>query len=214
MPTVFVGGTVVGLLLTDGAAGPVRDTLDADAAVGISTRVALARLEEDLRRAGWENDTSSDAPLCRWITPDRDIVDLMPESDAVLGFGNPWYTLALSTRTERKTPDGSVLPIVWALVFVLTKLVAFEDRGRGDLLASHDLEDLVTVFDGRPELDAEMLQLPEDAQAYAAEAFGRLLAHPDLRFALPGHVDPTSDTEYRAEALLKRWHRLHEALAA
>lgn len=203
---------MVSTLLTDPAAGPVRDTLDVDAAVGISTRLALDSLEERLRRDGWANDKSPGAPICRWITPDGDRVDLMPIVPDVLGFANPWYPLALDTRTEVTTADGWALPIVWAPVFVLTKLVAFESRGRGDVFASHDLEDLVTVFDGRSELDGEMLALPGDARAYAAEAFGRLLAHPDLRFALPGHVDPTSNTERRAEALHRRWQRLHEAL--
>ena len=111
-----------------------------------------------------------------------------------------------------ETVGGAVVPIVWAPVFVLTKLTAFEGRGRGDVFASHDLEDLVVVFDGRRELDGEMLQLPVEARAYAAEAFTRLLAHPDLPFALPGHVDPASDTERRAEALLARWAQMREAL--
>lgn len=100
------------------------------------------------------------------------------------------------------------MPVVQAAVFVLTKLVAFENRGRGDVFGSHDLEDIVAVFDGRPELDDEMLDLPANARAFAAEAIGRLLAHPDLPFALPGHVDPTSNTERRAEALLDRWTQL------
>lgn len=211
---VFVGGSAAGALLSDPAAYAVRATLDIDAVLEATSRRSLDAAQESLLAAGWLPDTSPGAPICRWITPDGDLVDLMPSSPDVLGFANPWYPLALQTRIHVETSDGAMLPIVWAPVFVLTKLVAFEDRGRGDLLASHDLEDLVTVFDGRPELDAEMLELPGDARAYAAEAFERLLAHPDLRFALPGHVDPTSDTEYRAGALLKRWHRLHEALTA
>lgn len=36
--------------------------------------------------------------------------------------------------------------------FCATKLEAFGGRGKNDYLASHDLEDLITVVDGRPEL--------------------------------------------------------------
>ena len=209
---VFVGGVVVGGLLSDPAAEAVRHTLDVDAVIGTSSRAHFDAVQERLRATGWSPDPSPGAPICRWRTPDGDVVDLMPDDPGILGFANPWYRLALDTRWLVETNGGVRLPVVWAPVFVLTKLVAFEDRGRGDLFGSHDLEDLVTVFDGRRELDDEMLALPDDGRRYAAEALARLLAHPDLAFALPGHVDPTSDTQTRAEALLVRWKSLADRL--
>lgn len=210
----MVGGGVVGVLLTDPAAPDARGTKDADAVVRVGSRARFHWLEEALRAQGWTPDTSPDAPICRWHSPDGDMVDLMPDDPDVLGFANPWYGLALDTRTRVEADGGGEVFVVWAPVFVLTKLVAFENRGQGDVLGSHDLEDIVAIFDGRPELDDEMLRLPREARAYAAEAIGRLLAHRDLVFALPGHVDPTSDTERRAAALHARWQRLARHLDA
>jgi len=37
-------------------------------------------------------------------------------------------------------------------LFIATKLEAFRGRGGGDVVTSHDLEDIVMVIDGRPEL--------------------------------------------------------------
>lgn len=45
-------------------------------------------------------------------------------------------------------------------MFIATKLEAFADRGGGDFLASHDLEDITTVTDGRPELTDEAAAAP------------------------------------------------------
>jgi len=46
--------------------------------------------------------------------------------------------------------SGRIISLIAAPVFIATKLEAFHDRGGGDFLASHDLEDIVTVVDGRP----------------------------------------------------------------
>lgn len=49
-----------------------------------------------------------------------------------------------------------------------TKLEAFGGRGRGDFLGSHDLEDILTVFDGRAELPGEIAQAPANVRDHIA----------------------------------------------
>jgi len=51
-----------------------------------------------------------------------------------------------------RLPSGRYICLITAPVFIATKLEAFHDRGGGDFLVSHDLEDVVTVIDGRPAL--------------------------------------------------------------
>ena len=60
---VFVGGAVVGLLLTDPAAPPARDTDDVDVVIGGTSRAAFARLEARLRDAGHVQPMLG--PICR-----------------------------------------------------------------------------------------------------------------------------------------------------
>jgi len=40
--------------------------------------------------------------------------------------------------------------MVTGLYFLATKFAAFDGRGKGDYMASHDLEDIVAVVDGVP----------------------------------------------------------------
>ena len=168
VPCVFVGGAVVPLLLTDPAAPDVRETTDVDAVVGADTRVGFEVVQERLRAARWSPDTSPGAPLCRWRTPGGDIVDVMPPVPDVLGFANRWYPLALAHAVEHVLPSGTRVRVISSPLFILTKLEAFEQRGRGDVFASHDLEDIIAVFDARPGLDEEMEALPPEARALSA----------------------------------------------
>jgi hypothetical protein len=51
---------------------------------------------------------------------------------------------------------------------VATKLEAFRGRSGGDVFASHDLEDIVAVVDGRPEIVEEIAAAAADVRAYVA----------------------------------------------
>ncbi|MCB2182592.1 MAG: hypothetical protein KQH63_11230 [Desulfobulbaceae bacterium] len=63
---VFLGGCATGLLLTDPAAPPIRVTQDVDVITEVATRAAYYRLSEILRSKGFTEDSSEDAPVCRW----------------------------------------------------------------------------------------------------------------------------------------------------
>jgi hypothetical protein len=73
---VFVGGAVVGLLLTDEAAPPARPTRDVDVVVEATTVLEYEAVKAKLREAGFREEP--DAPhLCRWIADDV-LLDVMP----------------------------------------------------------------------------------------------------------------------------------------
>ena len=91
--------------------------------------------------------------------------------------------------------------------FIATKLEAFEDRGKSDLLLSHDMEDIVTVVDGRPSLLEEMRKAPMELQAYIAQKFGALLQNEDFLSALQGYLPGDAASQARLPLLE---HRLGE----
>lgn len=75
-----------------------------------------------------------------------------PAAENVLGFSNRWYDLALRTARIVQLPGGGLpVRLIRPDCFLATKLEAFEDRGAGDYLGSHDLEDVLSVVDGRSE---------------------------------------------------------------
>ena len=145
---VFVGGAVTSLLVTDEGAGAPRATLDVDAIAEITSYAEYATFGERLRALGFSEDTSEGAPLCRWVHAGA-ILDVMPLDEKILGFSDRWYRAAMEAATAHQLSRGLEIRIVTAPYFLATKIEAFRGRGRGDFLASHDLEDLIFVIDGR-----------------------------------------------------------------
>lgn len=93
---VFLGGCATGLFLTDPAAAGLRPTNDVDTITNVASYAAYAKLSERLRELGLAEDTREDAPLCRWRKGAL-MIDVMPTSEAVLGFTNRWYIPALTS---------------------------------------------------------------------------------------------------------------------
>lgn len=85
--------------------------------------------------------------------------------------------------------------------FVATKLEAFLDRGKGDFLSSHDLEDVLSVVDGRPELVNEVADAEPELRQFVAMTFERLLGNEDFLNALSGLVFDGSPQERTAIVL-------------
>lgn len=193
---VFVGGAVVGLLVTDPAARPARPTEDVDVIVSVITYSEYARLEEELRRIGFRERRMPGDPICRWSLGDA-IVDVMPTDGSVLGFRNRWYTAAMENATERLLRPGLRIRLITAPCFVATKIDAFRDRGNGDYQVSRDIEDIVSLIEGRAELAAEVAASPQEIKEDIARTFGMFLKDDHFLDALPGHLYPDSASQGR-----------------
>ena len=190
---VFVGGAVAGLLITDPAMPSIRPTEDVDLVCRAVALTDYHRVETALRARGFIQDMRPDAPICRWRVGSV-IVDVMPSLEKILGFANRWYPLALETACPVALPSSHLIRLIAAPVFLATKLEAFDGRGNGDFLFSHDLGDLLAIVDGRAALLNECRSSPNELQIYLGERFRTLLANPAFVEALAGHLpgDPAS----------------------
>jgi len=200
---VLVGGCATGLLLTSIRSEMIRPTRDIDLVVEAVSPRAYRGVERELRALGFVNDQSEDAPICRW-RKDELIVDLMPTDERVFGFGNRWYPLAADTADPVVLPNGQVIRLTSAPVFIATKLEAFRDRGRGDYFASHDLEDVITVIDGREELAAETRAAPAAVREALSAELGELVGNPDFNDALSGLLPGDVGSQARLPMLYER----------
>jgi len=200
---VFVGGSTTALLITDKAAAEVRPTYDVDAIAEIRSYAAYADFSERLRRCGFSEDASAEAPICRWRL-NKTILDVMPLDENILGFSNRWYKPAMDSAVVRELEPDLRVRAVTAVYFCATKLGAFAGRGKSDYQSSHDLEDLIAVLDGRPEVAEEIHSGPEDVRAYIAAEFRRLFATPEFLDALPGYLLPDQASQARVSILLER----------
>jgi len=206
---VFVGGAVAGLLITDPAQPAIRPTEDVDLIVNAAVLADYQRVEKALRRLGFVNDISKDAPICRWRVG-AVTVDVMPTLKEILGFANRWYPLALATAEKTLLPSGTTIRLVTAPVFVATKFEAFADRGQNDYLFSHDLGDLISVIDGRDELVEECRHLDAELKDYLRGWMSRLLVTPAFLEALPGHLPGDAASQARLPDLTDKLRLLAE----
>ncbi|MBL3588499.1 MAG: hypothetical protein JMN24_01730 [gamma proteobacterium endosymbiont of Lamellibrachia anaximandri] len=199
---VFVGGCATGLLITDPAAPPVRVTRDVDVITEVASRSDYYQLGERLRSRGFVEDATSNV-LCRWVSQEV-ILDVMPIDSDILGFSNRWYALAAKAAVERALPNGLNVRMVSAPYFLATKLEAFDGRGQGDYLLSHDIEDLVAVLDGRPEIAEEVATCEPALKAYLAQRFSELLESRAFLEALAGHMPSDRASQARLPILKGR----------
>jgi predicted nucleotidyltransferase len=208
---IFVGGCATGLLVTIERAQVIRPTDDVDIVSQVATTADYYQLETKLRSKGFTQDMNADGPICRWSYQGV-AVDVMPADEEILGFANRWYPLAFETAEHIALDDHTKIRLISAPLFIATKLEAFEGRGKGDMLLSHDLEDIVTVIDGRPSIVAEMKLAPAVLQKYISEKFTTLLANETFLSALSGHLPGDGASQSRLPLLEAKLHELTQLI--
>lgn len=203
---VFVGGSTTGLLITENARPQARATQDVDVIVELASLPAYYELEKELRSRGFRSDTEV---ICRWHVGQL-IFDVIPTRDVGLGFENRWYPLAAQRAEQRRLPSGAIIRVVTPPLFISTKLEAFYDRGNGDYGASHDMEDIITVIDGRAELIDEIEAADPEVRSYLKEEFDDLLATPEFVDSLSWHLPGDAVNQARLPELIRRLRAIAE----
>ena len=204
---VFLGGCATALLITDSAAPPVRVTRDVDTLAEIGTAAEYHELENRLRQRGFEVDSSMGAPICRWVGHGI-LLDVMPTDERILGFGNIWYKSAVKSATPYDLQSGATVRLIDPVHFLATKLEAFAGRGDKDFVMSHDLEDVVCVLDGRPELEDEIADSAEEIKDYVGNRLRAFMDDPLFLEALPGHLPGDAGSQARLPVLIAKLERL------
>lgn len=199
----FVGGCVTGLLITDKAAPDVRFTVDVDCIINVITRIDYYSFAEKLRQKKFKELIFGDHPICRWDC-DGVLIDVMPVDKSVLGFSNRWYKEAQQHALNKNITDTLGVKIISAPYFLATKLEAFKDRGKQDFLLSHDLEDIISLIDGRPEITQDILTVPENLKNYLSLEFAALMNNDHFIQALPGHLNYSHESDSRKKVVENR----------
>ena len=99
-------------------------------------------------------------------------------------------------------PDGLVLRHLSAPHFLATKFEAFKDRGQNDVYLSHDLEDIMTVMEGRSAVVQEMASAHQTIRKHVGQSVASLMKMPTFHNALPGLLsDPERDPIVKARLI-------------
>ena len=198
----FLGGSLLSLLITDKTVDAIRVTKDIDVMMDIRSRKDYHEVDVMLEHLGFKHDTREDAPICRWICEDV-TVDVLPIHEDVLGWNSRWFDVALEESSEIKVGNRSVR-IVSAPFFVALKVEAFEDRGKRDFITSTDFEDIICLFNGRPNIVDEILS-SDRLRRFLAGKFAGYLASSEFVDAVEGFVQTEDDPEQRKRLIIERF---------
>lgn len=198
----FVGGCTTALLVTDSySQGQVRHTEDVDLIVHVISPAGWHSLVETLRSRGFKESMAADAdPICAMRLGELR-VDFMPDDESILGFTNQWYREAFQKAGPYRLPNGMNIRLIPPIYFIATKLVAYLQRGGDDPIASRDVEDILTLIDGRTELLEELLDEPEMLKTYVSAQMEALRTHRDFEYAVQA---ATNNDPSREDVLVER----------
>jgi len=190
----FVGGCTTGLMLDDPfSMEQVRHTEDVDLIVHVVGKMAWYSLQEQLRNKGFREKVD-DSPICAMKLGELS-VDFMPDDSTILGFSNRWYGDALSTAVDYPLTEAMVIRLVQPAYFIATKFEAYLGRGQNDALGSRDIEDVLTLIDGRTTIVDDIKAAPINVQHYISDQFQQLLNDRNFEFAVNGAANGNTARE-------------------
>lgn len=191
---VFVGGCTTGLLITDDfTKEQIRYTDDVDLIVDVVGYPAWTSLQDQLRGHGFSIDMGEEV-MCRMLLGELK-VDFMPVDEKTLGFTNKWYRDAVDTAQDYQLTEQLTIKLVAPEYFIATKLEAYLGRGNGDCLSSHDIEDLLNIFDGREEIVEEINSASAALKSYISKQLFLLLKDSNFEYAIQSLTNGDSDRE-------------------
>jgi predicted nucleotidyltransferase len=198
---VFVGGATVSLFVTEPQFVNIRETFDVDCVVEVSHRQDYEEFSKKLRKIGFSEDIESGV-LCRFKKRDL-ILDLMPTDTKILGFTNIWYQEGFKNSIQ-KTVDGLKIQTFDLPYLLATKIEAFKGRGKNDFRMSHDIEDIMTLFDGRANIANDLMSASNGVLKYLKHELSLFLSNSDFLQSIEGHVSDRENTSFRKDLILDR----------
>jgi hypothetical protein len=195
---VFVGGSVAELYADFPEVSDIRPTLDVDCIVDIkviSNYADYTKLEAELRKLGFQNDMSQNAPICRKIYQGIS-VDFMPVNSSILGFSNRWYADGIANKVSAVLPNETNIYILSAEYYLATKFEALRGRGGTDIRGSHDWEDIVYLMNNCAKLTTTVKQCANfQLVEYLKEQFCNLLKNSNIREIIYSALPYASEEE-------------------
>ncbi len=204
---VYIGGATISLFITEPLAISLRETFDVDCVIEVSHRQDYENVAKKLRKLGFTEDMESKV-LCRF-KKGKLTLDVMPTDAKILGFTNIWYKHGFKEAVQFKVA-GEMINVFSLPYLLATKIEAYKGRGKNQYLTSHDIEDIVTLIDGRPSIARDINSAAKDVVEYLKYEFGVMIADQNFLLALDGHISDRKNIEGRKQIVL---NRINEFLA-
>lgn len=183
---IFVGGAVVSLYTDDEVANEIRPTEDIDLTINLLNYKNWTQMQERLSELGFYPDPFGHT-ICRYKYKGI-AVDIMPADDSELGPSNKWYSLGFNDLLKVNVGKENI-QILPAPCYLSTKFEAFKDRG-SDYRTSHDIEDIIHVFDNRANIVEEILHSDKRIFQFLKEELLNIKSKGLLEDVLLAHMPP------------------------
>lgn len=197
---VYVGGAMVSLYIDDPAAEDIRPTKDIDLTFQVTSYAKLEALREDLVDRGF-TQSAEDNVSCRFRFEDLK-VDVMATEEVGWAPSNPWFKKGF----ERALPiqlEEIIIRVLPLPYYLATKLAAFYNRGIKDIYSSHDLEDIVYLFNYTTTIEGQVLEAEADLKSYLKSSLKELVEDKKIISAMEGCLYYEQATE-RLEIIQER----------
>lgn len=198
---VFLGGATISIYITEPIHVKIRETLDVDCVVEVGHRLEYEDIARKLRSLGFSEDMDSHV-ICRF-KKDSLVLDVMPTNPKILGFTNMWYKegyqKAKTYQIENVTIKVFDLPYL-----IATKIEAFKGRGKDGFLYSHDIEDIISLFDGRPSIAEDLKKCDQNLLKYLKKEMENFLNNKNFVNSLDGHISDRLNIDGRKQIILER----------
>jgi len=102
--------------------------------------------------------------------------------------------------------------VVTAPYFLATKIAAFYGRGNNDFFGSHDIENIITVIDGRKEIIDEINAPASDLRAYLSDEIRDFLNNEIFLESLSGHLLPDDASLARRPIVIQRLEKIAQII--
>ncbi len=182
---VYVGGAMVSIYIDDPAAEDIRPTKDIDLTFQIATFTELEQLRENLNERGFYQ-SSEEKVICRFLYEDLK-VDVMSTQPVGWAPSNQWFKKGFDEAMAIKL-DTIIIKVLPLPYFLATKMEAFFDRGIKDIYASHDLEDIVYLFNYSTNISRQILTAPTEVKTYLVQRLTKLINNNTIISAMRGSL--------------------------
>ncbi len=198
---LFVGGSIVPLLFTSND-NYFRATKDVDCVIDVEALVDYYKFIDKLKQVGFKEVSEDGAPICRWYKDDC-LIDVMPTTN-IIGSTNTWYAQAFKHPIIYSALNGVTVNVISPVYFVATKLEAFNNRENKDFMASHDMEDIISVIECRPSVVDEILNAEQGVKEFIINQFKIFCQNPRFLNDVIGLCNPDSIDTQNIDKVQKR----------
>lgn len=194
----FVGGSVLELYIDDTGMEKVRVTDDVDIVIEICTRAEYDEFESKLRKLGFINDKTG--PSCRMLYEEIK-VDIISTKESSSGITNKWYESGFEKRII-KSINGNSIYVFPVEYFIASKFEAYIGRGNKNYITSHDIEDIIYIFNGSNNITDIILSSDTRVQEYIKDELKEILKDNNLDEIILAHC-ANSDRKDRIIAIFQ-----------